>query len=117
MQNSYETDKRKLLSAASHASIFLSATLVSIVIPLGILFITEDSVVKENAREALNFHLNVWLYGAVIAALSFVTLGLVGFVFGPLWLVLHLGLSIWAVYQCLRNPDVAVRYPFIFRPL
>lgn len=117
MQSSYDIDKRKLLSAASHGSIFLSATLISIAIPLGVLFISEDSVVKENAREALNFHLNIWLYGAVIAALSFVTLGLVGFVFGPLWLVLHWGLSIWAVYQCLKNPDVAVRYPFIFRPL
>jgi uncharacterized Tic20 family protein len=117
MHSSYETDKRKLLSAACHASIFLSAAVVSIAIPLGILFISDDSVVKENAKEALNFHLNVWLYGVIIGVLSFITLGLAGFVFGPLWLVLHLGLSIWAVYQCLKSPDTAVRYPFIFRPL
>jgi uncharacterized protein len=114
---SYDTDKRKLLSAVSHGSIFLSATFVSIAIPLGVLFISEDSVVRENAKEALNFHLNVWLYGAIIAALSFITLGLAGFVLGPIWLVLHWGLSIWAIYRCLNTPDVAVRYPFIFRLL
>lgn len=117
MQSLHDNDKRKLLSAASHASIFLSATFVSIAIPLGVLFISEDPVVRENAKEALNFHLNVWLYGGIIAALSFVTLGLVGFVLGPIWLVLHWGLTAWAIYQCLQKPDVAVRYPFIFRPL
>lgn len=117
MQNSYDTDKRKLLSAVSHGSIFLSATFVSIAIPLGVLFIAEDSVVKENAKEALNFHLNVWLYGLIIGVLSFITLGLAGFILAPIWLALHWGLTIWAIYQCLKNPDVAIRYPFIFRPL
>ncbi|WP_235656581.1 DUF4870 domain-containing protein, partial [Fischerella thermalis] len=33
--------------------------LVSIGIPIFILFATNDPVVKENAKEAINFHLNV----------------------------------------------------------
>ncbi len=117
MQDTFDTDKRKLLSALSHGSIFFSALFVSVAIPLGILFVSEDSVVKANAKEALNFHLNVWLYGAIIAGLSFVTLGLAGFLLFPIWGLVHWGLTIWAVYQCLNTPERAVHYPFIFRLL
>lgn len=117
MYNTYDTDKRKLLSSLCHGSIFFSALLVSVAVPFGILLVSEDPVVKENAKEALNFHLNVWLYGAIIGGLSFITLGLAGFILGPIWFLLHWGLTIWAITRCLGNPDVAVRYPFIFRLL
>jgi uncharacterized protein len=110
-----DLDKRKLLSAVSHGSIFISALVASIGIPIAILFVSEDSVVKENAKEAINFHINVWLYGAIIAALSFLTLGLLGFILGPIWFLYHWGLSLWGVIHCLNNPDRAFRYPFIFR--
>lgn len=115
MQTSSDTDKRKLLSAGAHASIFISALIASIGIPIGILFVSEDPIVKENAKEAINFHINVWVYGAIIAVLSFLTLGLLGFILGPIWLLYHWGLSIWAVFHCLNNPDQSFRYPFIFR--
>lgn len=111
----FDLDKRKLLSAGSHASIFISALIASIGIPIAILFISEDPVVKENAKEAINFHLNVWLVGGVIAVLSFITLGLLGFILGPIWLVAHWGLTIWAIIHCINRPETAFRYPFIFR--
>jgi hypothetical protein len=53
-----EIDKRKLLSALAHGSIFFSGLVVAIGIPIAILFITEDEMTKENAREAVNFHFN-----------------------------------------------------------
>lgn len=53
--------KRKLLSAISHGSIFFSTTLISIAVPVAIYLVSDDTIVKENAQEALNFHLNVWL--------------------------------------------------------
>ena len=113
----YDTDKRKLLSALSHGSIFFSATLVSIGIPIAVLFVSDDPVVKENAKEAINFHFNVWLYGAIIGVLAFITLGLLGFILGPIYFLIHWGLSLWAVITTLGNPDQAFRYPFIFRLL
>ena len=115
MQTESTLDKRKLMSALAHSSIFISALVLSIGIPIAILSVSEDTVIKENAKEAINFHLNIWLVGGVITVLSFLTLGLAGFVLGPLWLVAHWGLSIWAIVQCLQAPDVAFRYPFIFR--
>lgn len=113
----YDTDKRKILSAVSHGSIFLSTTLVSVGIPIAVLFVSDDPVVKENAKEAINFHFNVWLYGAIIGVLAFFTLGLLGLILGPIYYLVHLGLSILAVVQTLGNPDQPFRYPFIFRLL
>ena len=108
-------DKRTLLSTLAHGSVFISALVLSIGIPIAILFVSEDTIIKENAKEAINFHLNVWLVGGIIAILSFFTFGLLGLVFGPIWLVIHWGLSLWAIIQCLQTPDRAFRYPFIFR--
>lgn len=115
MQTESSLDKRKLLSALAHGSVFISALVLSIGIPIAILLVSEDSVIKENAKEAINFHLNVWLIGGIIAILSFFSFGLAGFILGPIWLVIHWGLSVWAIVQCLQVPDQAFRYPFIFR--
>lgn len=108
-------DKQKLLSAVAHGSVFISALIFSIGIPIAILLISEDTLIKENAREAINFHFNVWLIGVIILILSFITFGLLGFILSPIWLIIHWGLSIWAIIHCLQTPDKAFRYPFIFR--
>ncbi|MGL5078201.1 MAG: DUF4870 domain-containing protein, partial [Waterburya sp.] len=108
-------DKRKLLSVVAHGSVFISALVLSIGIPIAILIVSEDDVIKNNAKEAINFHLNVWLVGAIIAIPSLLTFGFLGFILGPPWLLIHWGLSIWAIIYCLQTPDQAFRYPFIFR--
>ncbi|PSB02693.1 DUF4870 domain-containing protein [Merismopedia glauca] len=113
-----DTDKRKLLSVLSHGSIFFNATVVAIGIPIAILIVSDDPVVKENAKEAINFHLNVGLVNILWAALwiflAIITLGLALPLFS-LWVFLHWGLTIWAIWSCLQNPEVPFRYPFIFR--
>jgi hypothetical protein len=108
----YDTDKRKLLSALCHGSIFFSAALVSIGIPIAILFVAEDPVVKESAKEAINFHFNVWLYGAIFGVLAWV---LIGIPLLALLLFLSWVLPVLAIIQSLTNPDQSYRYPFIFR--
>ncbi|MGB5635202.1 MAG: DUF4870 domain-containing protein [Waterburya sp.] len=115
MQTESSSDKKQLLSALAHGSVFISALVLSIGIPIAILSVSEDSIIKDNAKEAINFHLNVWLIGGIITVLSFLSFGLAGFILGPIWLLIHWGLSIWAVIQCLQTPDQVFRYPFIFR--
>jgi uncharacterized Tic20 family protein len=110
----YDTDKRKLLSALAHGSIFFSLLGVSVGIPIAILFVSDDPVVKENAKEALNFHLNVWLYGIIFGILTIV---LIGFVLLGILQLVNVVLPILAILQALSNPDQAYRYPFIFRLL
>lgn len=109
--STFDSDKRKLLSILAHGSIFISATFISILIPIAILNISDDPVVKDNAREAINFHFNVWLYGIVLVPLSFITFGLAN----GIWLLIHWGLTAWAIFHCLNTPDQLFRYPFIFR--
>jgi len=120
----FDPGKRKLLSILSHASIFFSTTLLAIGIPVAVLFTSDDPVVKDNAKEAINFHLNVWFWGAIIGGiigvLSFITFGLLGVILFPiiaLGFALHWGLTIWAITACLGNIDQPFRYPFIFRLL
>lgn len=113
----YDPDKRKLLSALSHGSIFLSSLVLSVAIPIGVLMVSDDPVVKDNAREAINFHLNVWVYEAIVVALAFLTLGLLGFILGPIFYLFHWIPPIFAIIKSLNNPVEAYRYPFIFRVL
>jgi uncharacterized protein len=116
----YDTDKRKLLSALSHGAIFFSTTVVSVGIPIAILLVSDDLIVKENAKESINFHFNVWFYGSILAALFF----LFGWLVLPLLLLgplagigylLHWGLTIWAITHVFTDPSTPFRYPYIFR--
>jgi uncharacterized Tic20 family protein len=113
----FDADKRKFLSALAHASIFVSTLIFSVGLPIGLLIISDDPVVKENAKEAINFHFNVWFYGTIIGVLAFLTFGLMGWFLAPIGFLIHWGLTIWALTHCFSQPDTAFRYPFIFRLL
>lgn len=122
MQSTYDAGKRKLLSCLSHAAIFFSTTFLSIGVPIAVYFLSDDPVVKQNAKESINFHLNVWFWGTVIgvpiAVLSFITFGLGGVLFFPviaLGFLIHWGLTVVALLHCLSQPDEPFRYPFTFR--
>ena len=105
-------DQRKLLSGLSHGAIFFSSTIISIGIPIAILLISEDSVVKANARESLNFHINLYIYAFIFGLLCFVVIGF------PLLFVLGLVsviMPIIAIVKVLSDPNQTYSYPFIFR--
>ncbi|MGA1284305.1 MAG: DUF4870 domain-containing protein [Prochlorothrix sp.] len=117
MTTSYDPDKRKLLSIISHGSVFFTATLVfGLGIPLVILLISDDPIVQANAKEAMNFQLNVWAWGLVLGFITVITLGL-GAIFIPLGFLIHWAMSIWAIVFVLGNVNRPVQYPFIFRVL
>ena len=106
--------QRKLLSAACHGAIFFSSTIVSIGIPIAILLVSNDSVVKENAKESINFHINLFLYAIVFIILIFVAIGV------PLLILLGIAsilLPIIAIVRVATEPEKPYRYPFILRLL
>ncbi|MCU0540617.1 MAG: DUF4870 domain-containing protein [Oscillatoriaceae cyanobacterium Prado104] len=111
----YDSDKRKLLSLLCHGAIFLSTLLFSIGVPIAVLLVSDDPVVKDNAKEAINFHFNVWFYSTIILVLTVVTFGLAGFILAPIGYLLHWGLTILAIFKVLEEPNQPYRYPFIFR--
>jgi uncharacterized protein len=118
MQTTYDADKRKLLSVISHGSIFFSALIIGAGVPVALLFISDDPVVKDNAKEALNFHLNLWVWGglAAIGAALWWTLILLPLAFlGGLVVLVSWIMPIFAILHCLSQTDTPHRYPFIFR--
>ncbi|MDJ0515134.1 MAG: DUF4870 domain-containing protein [Trichodesmium sp. MO_231.B1] len=109
-----DTDKRKILSALCHGAIFLSVTILSIGIPIAILFITDDSVVKDNAKESLNFHINIYIYGIIFGILIWL---LIGFPLLVLLAIVNFVMPIIAILNVMNNPNQPYSYPFIFRLL
>jgi len=112
--DTYDSDKRKLLSALCHGSIFISAAVISIGIPIAVLFVSDDPVVKENAKESLNFHINLWIYGVIFGILTIV---LIGWPLLGLLGIVNIVMPIIGIVKVLNNPDQSFRYPFIFRVL
>jgi uncharacterized Tic20 family protein len=108
----FDSDKRKLLSALCHVAIFFSATLVTIGIPIAILLVSDDPVVKDNAKESLNFHINLYIYGIIAGILIWV---LIGFPLLFLLGIISWVMPILAIIKIFADPDQPYRYPFIFR--
>lgn len=112
----YDTDKRKLLSILSHGSIFFGSLLVFIGVPLAILFVSDDPVVKGNAKEALNFHLNIWVYEGILAILVASIIGIpLAWLLAPFFFLFHWIPPFLAILQAVNNANEPYRYPFIFR--
>lgn len=105
-------EQRKILSAICHGAIFFSSTLVSIGIPIAILLTNEDPIVKENAKESLNFHINLYIYFVISALLVVV---IIGFPLLILLAIISFVMPIIAIVKVLNYPNKSYRYPFIFR--
>lgn len=109
-----DLNKRKLLSALCHGSIFFGSLVVSVGVPIAILVVADDEITKANARESLNFHFNLWLYEFIFLALTVI---LIGFPLLALLGIVNVVMPIIAIVKVLTDPDRPYRYPFIFRLL
>ena len=114
MQSAYDPDKRKLLNALSHGSIFFNTLIVAVGIPIAILFIFEDPVVKDSAKEAINFHINLLFWLAVFGFLAWF---LIGLPFLAILAIVQIVMPIVAIVNSLTKPDAVYRYPLILRLL
>ena len=103
-----QQEQRKLLCLLAHSSIFFSSTVVPVLIPLVLLFVIEDDVVISNAKEVLNFHFSVWIYGVCFGLLIFVVIGF------PLLILLAITtwvMPIFAILKIANKRDYIYRYP------
>jgi uncharacterized protein len=114
--------KRKLFSIVCHGSIFLGSLLVTSAIPLVILLLFDDPVIKATAKETLNYHFNIWLYGAITVGLGaffhalIITIPL-AWLIGGIFTLFTLIPPIFGILATLNNPNEPYRYPFIWRLL
>jgi uncharacterized Tic20 family protein len=110
----HDATNRKILSIACHVAIFFNPTVVSVGVPILVAVLSEDPVVKDNAKEAINFHIFVWLCFLITGILSLACIGL------PLLFLTWLAsviLPAWAIVCVLTEPHVAYRYPVSLRLL
>jgi uncharacterized protein len=111
-ENQPDINQRKLLSALSHGAIFFSSLCVSIAVPIVILVVSNDPIVKANAIESLHFHINAYIYAALFALLILLLIGI------PLLVLLGVAtfvLPLIAIIKVLENPNRPYRYPFLIR--
>jgi uncharacterized protein len=119
---SSSSGKRKLFSLLCHGSIFLGSLLFTSLIPLAVLLLFDDPIIKATAKETLNYHFNIWLYGAISAGLIafftvlIITIPLTWLIGGALALF-TLVPPIFGILATLNNPNEPYRYPFIWRLL
>lgn len=99
----------KILIILSHLSIFLG---VGLLVPLVVyLAKKQDSpLVADHAKEALNFHITLLIYGIVAGILCFV---LIGFL---LLFVLGIGAAVGAIMAAIRASEGKFfKYPLTIR--
>ena len=103
-------DNRKLLSIVAHIAILFSSTGIAIGVPIAIMVLSQDSVVKENAKEALNFFITCYILAIIFGVLTLIVIGF------PLLILLGIASLIMPIMACLKiaqNPDRSYRYPLI----
>jgi uncharacterized Tic20 family protein len=112
MHSTEDTGTRKILSAVSHGSIFFNALILAIGVPIAILLISKDSVIKESAKEAINFHINMWFWWTVAGVLVWLLVGIpLLFVLG----IVNFIMPVWAIFHSITQPNTVFRYPLILR--
>ncbi len=121
--SSTTNSKNRLLSVVCHGCTLFGISMISIAVPIVALFVADDDLVKKNAKESINFHLNIWFWAAVIGGiygvLSFLTFGLLGLILWPLLVFGFLWHGFWSVMAIIHSlsSDEPYRYPFILRLL
>jgi uncharacterized Tic20 family protein len=99
----------KLWSMLSHLSALLG---VGFLLPLVVYLAMrkESEYVATNAREALNFHITVLIYGLCCIPLVFILIGI------PMLIVLGLGAFVFAIIATVKASDgQCYRYPLTLR--
>ena len=109
---SYDPDRRKILSASAHAAALVGWACVFVLVPIAILLLSDDPVVQDNAKQSLNFQINIIVYGIIFFLLSFVLIGLPFLILLP---IVSFILPIFAIVHVASKPDRPYRYPFVFR--
>ena len=109
-------DNRKLLSVLSHGSILFGSSVITIGVPIAILLLSEDSIVKQNAKEALNFLITCYILAAICIVLI-VSVGIRLFFLLFLLLMASWVMPIIAMVKISQNPDRCYRYPIVWRLL
>jgi uncharacterized Tic20 family protein len=103
------TGSDKIWSMFSHLSMLLG---VGIILPLVVYLAMrkESDYAAQNAKEALNFHISIYIYAICCIPLAFIVIGI------PMLIVLGIGSVILAIVATVKASDGGCyRYPLNLR--
>lgn len=103
----------KIWAILCHVSEFMA---VPFILPLVVYLAMKDdsTYVAENAKEALNFHLSLLIYGLGAALLAFTIIGAP--LAGLLGLILLVGSIVLSIIAAMKSSEgIVYRYPFTLR--
>jgi uncharacterized Tic20 family protein len=107
---------RKLLRSACHGAALASWSLVILGVPIAALLISDDELVRDSAKEAINFSVSMYLWTAICVGLLFTLIGIpaaiAGFIiFGFVQIVF----PVIGIVSVCADPNRRFRYPFTIR--
>jgi uncharacterized Tic20 family protein len=116
MEQTFSPTKRKLLRVICHAAALTSWSAVVIGAPIAVLIISEDPLVKDSAREAINYSLTVLIIVGLLLALCLTIIGIPFAILGYIVVaVASTILPIIAIVTVCVDSDKPFRYPCILR--
>ncbi|MBE9191196.1 DUF4870 domain-containing protein [Gloeocapsopsis crepidinum LEGE 06123] len=107
-----DTDKRKLLSGLSHGSLSLNIVVFPVLVPIIILLVTDDEIVRGNAKEAINFAINI-IICAVISSILILVEG-IGIFLLYLLAIISFIMPLIATIYAVKNIHKPYHYPLIW---
>lgn len=111
-----EITKVKLLRASSHASALFSWSVIFIGVPIAILLISNDPLVRDSAKEAINFQISMIIITCIAVGLLFTVIGIPVAILMFIYVaVASLVLPIIAIVSVCADPEKAYRYPLTIR--
>lgn len=110
-QSTNDVATNKVLSIVAHLAALFTSLLASILVPVVILAITEDPVVKANARASINFQLSLIIWALIAFVLSFVGVGIIMFFVLGIWSIVA---PIIAMISVANEPSKPYHYSLAF---
>lgn len=111
MPNTANTGESSLMSILAHLCALFTSLCVSILGPIVILAIADNDVVKQNARESLNFQLTMIIFALISIPLCFFVIGFVTLFIVAIWSIIA---PIIAMIKVANHPETPHRYAMIF---
>lgn len=113
-----DVQSRKFLRVMCHAAALTSLAVVTVGVPIAALTFSDDELVQDSAREAINFSITVFLWAAVIGFLWFTIIGIpIAWVLGGVLGVATILLPILAIASVCTDENRRYRYPLTLRLL
>jgi uncharacterized Tic20 family protein len=107
---------RKLLRVICHAAALTSSSFFVIGAPIVVLILSEDPLVKDSAKEAINYSITVLMIACGLLLLCFTLIGIPFAMLGYLILaIVSTILPLIAIVTVCLDPNKPFRYPCILR--